>query len=200
MEKLTLLTTNMDLYKHPRHVPGYLGYIPGIKYTYGETYGNTTAGWFRDYRAKELSTSKERTARGGDKHLSFPTYYTNNPNHVLGARTSSRDRWQAAPRYKLLNLDDRDAAIKTYDKATQHHRDHYRDRTEAVPPVKIFFLPNVFLDTNCSAISTEKRMPREQKAKVHVNGVTVYNAMKMKPLAKSSVETRRIRDVFFERR
>ena len=54
--------------------------------------------------------------RGGDKFLPFPTYYTNNPDHVLGARTSSRDRWLAAPKYKLLNLDDRDTAIKKYDK------------------------------------------------------------------------------------
>ena len=54
--------------------------------------------------------------RGGDKFLPFPTYYTNNPDHVLGARTSSRDRWLAAPKYKLLNLDDRDGAIKRYDK------------------------------------------------------------------------------------
>ena len=54
--------------------------------------------------------------RGGDKFLPFPTYYTNNPDHVLGARTSSRDRWLAAPKYKLLNLDDRDGAIKKYDK------------------------------------------------------------------------------------
>lgn len=54
--------------------------------------------------------------RGGDKFLPFPTYYTNNPDHVLGARASSRDRWLAAPKYKLLNLDDRDRAIKRYDK------------------------------------------------------------------------------------
>ena len=54
--------------------------------------------------------------RGGDKFLPFPTYYTNNPDHVLGARTRSRDRWLAAPKYKLLNLDDRDGAIKKYDK------------------------------------------------------------------------------------
>lgn len=58
--------------------------------------------------------------RGGDKHLPFPTYYTNNPDHVLGARTSSRDRWLAAPKYKLLNLDDRDVAIKKYDKVSHH--------------------------------------------------------------------------------
>ena len=54
--------------------------------------------------------------RGGDKFLPFPTYYTNNPDHVLGARTSSRDRWLAAPKYKLLNVDARDGAIKKYDK------------------------------------------------------------------------------------
>ena len=63
-----------------------------------------------------MNTSKERMGRGGDKFLPFPTYYTNNPEHVLGARTRSRDRWQAAPKYKLFNVDDRDVAIKKYDK------------------------------------------------------------------------------------
>lgn len=94
----------------------YSGYTPRIKYTYGETFGNTTGRWFQDYRAATLNTSKERMGRGGDRFLPFPTYYTNNPDHVLGARTSSRDRWLAAPKYKLLNLDDRDESIKKYDK------------------------------------------------------------------------------------
>ena len=94
----------------------YSGYTPRVKYTYGETFGNTTGRWFQDYRAATLNTSKERMGRGGDKFLPFPTYYTNNPDHVLGKRTSSRDRWLAAPKYKLLNIDDRDLAIKKYDK------------------------------------------------------------------------------------
>lgn len=194
MEKLTLLTTNMDIYRYPRHVPGYLGYTPRIKYTYGETYGNTTARWFQDYRVKELNTSKERMGRGGDKLLPFPTYYTNNPDHVLGARTSSRDRWLAAPKYKLLNLDDRDAAIKRYDKAAKKHRENYKDRTETVPPVKIFILPK------CRRVPSEGKTANEQKARAYNNANRVYRAMKIEPLAKSSVETRRIRDVFFERR
>ena len=94
----------------------YSGYTPRVKYAYGETFGNTTGRWFQDYRAATLNTSKERMGRGGDRFLPFPTYYTNNPDHVLGARTSSRDRWLAAPKYKLLNLDDRDGSIKKYDK------------------------------------------------------------------------------------
>ncbi|CAH3161666.1 unnamed protein product [Porites lobata] len=198
MEKMTLLTTNMDIYRHPRHVPGYLGYTPRIKFTYGETYGNTTARWFQDYRASQLNTSKERMGRGGDKFLPFPTYYTNNPDHVLGARTSSRDRWLAAPKYKLLNLDDRDTAIKKYDKAAQQHREHYRDKTETVPPVRIFILPKIFHNTKCHRIPVEAKTANEEKAIAYAN--KVYRTMKAEPLAKSSVETRRIRDVFFERR
>lgn len=198
MEKLTLVTTNMNLYQHPRHVPGYAGYTPRIKYCYGETYGNTTANWFKDYRVTELNTSKERMGRGGDQFLPFPTFYTNNPDHVLGARTSSRDRWKAAPKYKLLNLDDRDAAIKSYDKAAQYHRDQYRDKTQTVPPVKIFYLPNVFRDNKSSRIPTKQSSTSEQRVVAFAN--RVFNAKKREPLAKSSVETRRIRDVFFERR
>jgi len=92
-----------------------LGYTPTIKYRYGDTYGNTTAQWFRDYRQDTLKTSKERMGRGGDKNLPFPTYYTNNPDHVVGTRTKSRDRWLAAPKYQLFNVDDRGVAVKTFD-------------------------------------------------------------------------------------
>jgi len=198
MEKLTLLTTNMEMYRHPRHVPGYSGYTPRVKYTYGETFGNTTGRWFQDYRVATLNTSKERMGRGGDKFLPFPTYYTNNPDHVLGARTSSRDRWLAAPKYKLLNLDDRDGAIKKYDKAAQYHRDHYKDRTETVPPVRIFILPKLFHDTKSHRIPAESKSMNEERALAYAN--KVYRTMKIEPLAKSSVETRRIRDVFFEKR
>lgn len=53
--------------------------------------------------------------RGGDKHIPFPTYYTKNPDHVIGARTTSRDRWLAAPKYKLFNVDERGVTIKKYD-------------------------------------------------------------------------------------
>lgn len=198
MEKLTLLTTNMEIYRHPRHVPGYLGYTPQIKFTYGETFGNTTGRWFQDYRAATLNTSKERMGRGGDKFLPFPTYYTNNPDHVLGARTRSRDRWQAAPKYKLFNVDGRDVAIKKYDKAAQRHREHYKDRTETVPPVRLFILPNVFHDTKSRRIPAAGRTKNEERALAYAN--QVYRTTRNKPLAKSNVEERRIRDVFFEQR
>jgi hypothetical protein len=93
----------------------YLGYTPTIKYKYGDTFGNTTAKCFNDYRQDTLKTSKERMGRGGDKFIPFPTYYTNNPDHVVGARTTSRDRWLAAPKYKLFNVDERGVSIKEFD-------------------------------------------------------------------------------------
>ena len=36
--------------------------------------------------------------------------------------------------------------------AAQQHREHYRDKTETVPPVKIFILPNLFHATKCHRI------------------------------------------------
>ncbi|EDO44167.1 predicted protein [Nematostella vectensis] len=150
MQKLTLVTTNMEMYKHPRHMPGYLGYTPTIKYTYSDTYGNTTAKWFSDYRNATINTSKERMWRGGHKHLPFPTYYTGNPDHVLGARTYARDRWEAAPKYKLFNTHEQDNTIKNFDSAAQQHREQYRDRTQTVQPVKIFLLPKISHETTPS--------------------------------------------------
>ncbi|XP_031549777.1 protein FAM166C A-like [Actinia tenebrosa] len=198
MQKLTLLTTNMDMYKHPRHVPGYLGYTPTIKYKYGDTFGNTTAQWFNDYRQDTLKTSKERMGRGGDKNIPFPTYYTKNPDHVIGARTTSRDRWLAAPKYKLFNVDERGVTINKFDMNAQHYREHYRDRTETVPPVNVFILSKISHDTEPPLYIKEGKISDHRKAVAFANHV--YRTMKTKPLADSSVETRRIRDVFFERR
>ena len=38
--------------------------------------------------------------------------------------------------------------------AAQQHREHYRDKTETVPPVRIFILPKIFHDTKCHRIPT----------------------------------------------
>lgn len=36
--------------------------------------------------------------------------------------------------------------------AAQQYREHYRDKTETVPPVRIFILPKIFHDTKCHRI------------------------------------------------
>ena len=50
----------------------------------------------------------------------------------------------------------------------------------------------------CFLMTREGKSMNEERALAYAN--KVYRTMKVEPLAKSSVETRRIRDVFFEKR
>lgn len=84
-----------------------------MKFDYAETYGNATSKYFQDYRSQTLNTSKSNYAQGGY----FPTYYTHQPDLVIGHRTRNRDRWLDAPRYQLTNLDyDRKEELIRFDK------------------------------------------------------------------------------------
>ena len=79
----------------------YRGHCPTTKYDYGETYGNATAKYFQDYRSDVLYASDDPLSRGGE----FPTYYTHKPESVISSRGRTRDRWLAAPKYSLGNVD-----------------------------------------------------------------------------------------------
>ncbi len=91
----------------------YNGHVPTMKFDYGETYGNATSKYFQDYRLKTLDNSKSNYCQGGY----FPTYYTHQPDLVIGNRTRTRDRWLSAPRYSLTNVDhDRKEELIKFDK------------------------------------------------------------------------------------
>ena len=86
-----------------------------MKFDYGETYGNATAKYFQDYRSQSLSNSNSNYAKGGY----FPTYYTHQPDLVIGNRTRTRDRWLAAPRYSLSTVDyDRQQELIQFDRVS----------------------------------------------------------------------------------
>jgi hypothetical protein len=51
-----------------------LGHVPTIQYQYGETFGNTTAKYFQDYRSETLSSSKSLYARGRFYLISFSNH------------------------------------------------------------------------------------------------------------------------------
>jgi len=134
----TLITTHNATFIPPRFMPGYKGHIPTMQFDYGETYGNATAKYFQDYRCDTLAASSSNYARGGY----FPSFYTHAPDMVISARTRGQDRWMAAPRYSLSNVDhDRKEELVRFDKAAQAHRDHYNDKSGTVHRVDHFVLP-----------------------------------------------------------
>ncbi|KAJ8305989.1 hypothetical protein KUTeg_016534 [Tegillarca granosa] len=135
----TLVTTNNATYIPPRFMPGYRGHCPTVKYDYGETYGNATSKYFQDYRSKVLNSSADPYARGGQ----FPTYYTHQPEAVISNRSRTRDRWIAAPKHSLTNVDfDRKEELYHFDKLAQKHRESYVDRSGTLKPVAYFNLPS----------------------------------------------------------
>ena len=81
----------------------YTGHCPQAKYSFGETFGDTSGGLLYDYRQNTLSNSKERFTRGGDVHIPFPVYYKNDPTLVVGTTTRTHRRWESAEKYKLHN-------------------------------------------------------------------------------------------------
>jgi hypothetical protein len=79
----------------------YRGYVPTMKFSYGETYGNQTNKYFQDFRSTTLDASKTNYCKGGY----FPTYYTHSPELGTEERMHRWDRWLNTPRYTLSNRD-----------------------------------------------------------------------------------------------
>jgi len=79
----------------------YRGYVPTMKFDYGETYGNHTAKYFQDYRSRVLETSNNNYHRGGY----FPSYYSYNGNVAAEARTRKWNHWLQSPHYRISNVD-----------------------------------------------------------------------------------------------
>ena len=84
---------------------------------HGDTFGNATAKYFQDRRTAEFQTSVMRLQGvSGDGKFEFPTLYSNNKDLVLSARTRTRERWYAAPKYSLFNSHERAKQLQAFDK------------------------------------------------------------------------------------
>ncbi|CAF0752900.1 unnamed protein product [Didymodactylos carnosus] len=130
----TLVTTYNSTYYPPSLMPGYRGHVPTVNLQYGETFGNSTAKYFQDYRSEALNSSKSLYARGGY----FPTPYTHQPELVISDRRRSRDRYLYIPKYTLNNQNyDRTNEIRKFHHLSQHHRDAYTDRIEHFSPLPV---------------------------------------------------------------
>ncbi|XP_005099242.1 protein FAM166C A [Aplysia californica] len=195
----TLVTTNNATYIPPRFMPGYRGYCPTIKYDYGETYGNQTAKYFQDYRSSVLNSSADPYCKGG----SFPTVYTHNPDLVISNRTRTQDRWLQAPKYQLSNVDhDRKEELYQFDRLSQAHREHYKDKSGTVKSIDFYSIP-------ASAQEQFKRnvpfLVLSTKYRDDINLPFLEHVARRKPLIQrgvtsSSQRDREMRDVIFEKR
>ncbi|RUS85149.1 hypothetical protein EGW08_007053 [Elysia chlorotica] len=195
----TLVTTNNATYIPPRFMPGYRGHCPTIKYDYGETYGNQTAKYFQDYRSSVLNSSADPYCKGGQ----FPTVYSHNPDLVISNRTRTQDRWLQAPRYRLSNVDhDRKEEIYQFDKLSQGHREHYKDKSGTVKSVDFFSIP-------ISSVEQFKRnvpfMILSTKYRDCINLPPLDHIARREPIVQKAVTTssqrdREMRDLIFEKR
>merc|ERR1712141_918387 len=148
MEKLPLLVNRLGIYQHPRHIPGYTGHCAQEKYSFAETFGNTTGKWFDDYRQKTLSNSKERFTRGGDVHVPFPVHYQHDPSLVVGTTSRTHRRWESPDNYKLHNRSPNEERIRDFKLAAEDHREQYKDKTGTLLRVNEFALPRVSQQTS----------------------------------------------------
>ncbi|KAM4771615.1 ciliary microtubule inner protein 2C [Rhinophrynus dorsalis] len=134
----TLITHSNATYIPPALLPGYRGHVPTEAFTYGDTYGNTTARYFQDFRSTVLNSSQSPYCKGGQ----FPTSNSNDPALVLSNRSRGWDRWLYTPTWSRYNVDfNRTEELKQFKKMAEQHRDHYRDKTGTVVQVPHFILP-----------------------------------------------------------
>ncbi|KAJ8355616.1 hypothetical protein SKAU_G00184100 [Synaphobranchus kaupii] len=127
----TLFTHNNATYASPALMPGYGGYVPTVKFAYGDTFGNASRKHFQDYRSAATSTSTSPYSLG----CMFPSIYSNNPRLApLGP-----DRCLYAPYWARKNVGfDRQEEFKRFDQLAQKHRLQYLDTTGTRQPVPYF--------------------------------------------------------------
>lgn len=197
----TLQTTHQATFIPPRHMPGYKGHCPTLKFDYGETYGNATAKHFQDYRSETLNQSKSPYANGGQ----FPTVYSHNPDMVIGARDRTNERWRTAPNYALSSVNhDRKDELDSFNQMAQQHREHYKDRTGTIQRVDEFLIPKKAEDM----YSQDKPTPEEElKLVTGAESTRMMNSSVLRgpemheSLSRdSTVRDRAMRDVYFEKR
>lgn len=100
----------------------YRGHCPSLKFDYGETYGNASAKYFQDYRSSVLNSSKTPYEKGG----CFPTFYSHNPDIVIGNRTRGRDRYLDQSHYELYHYDfNRKTELNRFDSVSNYMFDFF---------------------------------------------------------------------------
>lgn len=154
-------TSQLDAYRHPRSVPAYRYYTPERPQDFGKTYqhGEGTAKWFQGYHRSLVAekTVKENLECIGTDTVVRPTWFSDKPNKVLGARCVDREGLFYRPGYKLFNrLADRERVLKQFVKSEQDHRRNYKDLSGTTHKVDLFHCPTEAMDQFVGRTSAAK--------------------------------------------
>jgi len=188
-----LVSTNTWNYPKPSHNPGYKGYVPTLRYTFGETFGNATEKYFADYRSRVLSNSISPARKTGTPLCELPDIYTD-PKLVMTNRDRTQARWTAPPNYRVVNysadMTNRNQDIQKFNQElVQKQREVYKDKTGTKHPVPHFVLPNAVKVVPERLEISHYREPLGPK----------FSRMQTSPPT-SNVRARMMRDLHFERR
>ncbi|XP_028393107.1 UPF0573 protein C2orf70 homolog B-like [Dendronephthya gigantea] len=137
-------TTSREAYSHPKSVPAYRYYMPERPQTFGKTFqhGEGTKRWFHDYRRTQVAEKvmKENLESAGIDVR--PTWHSDKPDRVLGARCADREELLNRPDYKMFNrLPDRERDLAEFVERKEEHRNDYKDLTGRTHKVDFFHYP-----------------------------------------------------------
>ena len=137
-------TSSREAYRHPRSVPAYQYYMPERPQQFGTTHEHRegTSRWFHDYRRSQVA---EKVLKGNLESVGVevrPTWLSDKPDRVLGARCATREELLNRPDYKMFNrLPDRERDLKEFVKSKEDHRENYKDLTGTTHKVDLFHYP-----------------------------------------------------------
>ncbi|CAB4004507.1 Hypothetical predicted protein [Paramuricea clavata] len=162
-------TTSRETYRHPKSVPAYLYYTPERPQNFGKTYehGEGTTKWFHDYRRSQVAEKVLKENLVGMEVR--PTWLSDRPDRVLGARCATRDELLNRPDYKMFNrLPDRERDLKEFVKTKEEHRENYKDITGTTHKVDLFHYPTEakeqFVDRGSKSTTRIGDYPNAHKA------------------------------------
>ena len=138
-------TSSQEAYRHPKSVSAYRHYMPEPPRNLGTTccqHGEGTARWFQGYRRSQVAEKvlKENLESVGMEVR--PTWLSDKPERVLGARCAAREELLNRPDPKLFNrLPDRERDLAEFVQRKEEHRHNYRDLTGTTHKVDLFHYP-----------------------------------------------------------
>jgi len=133
----TVITSYMADYIPPNLMPGYMGHLPKISHSFGNTYGAETKKYFQNYRHEILSRSVKPKFTYGRLPCDFSPF----PDVAIAQKVINWNKLSDTPNIRPMNLDfNRSCELNRFYKQYQNHRDYYLDKSGSVYPDQYFDL------------------------------------------------------------